>query len=265
MSSYRKSLSGTISHKKKEEIFNSIDFINPNNQINFYLKKELRTSNPSLTTKETCASDDERISLTFEWKEPCENVKITGDFSNWEAINMQKNINTGFFEYNTILPKKIIYFKFIVGSKWKCSENYQIEKDNYNNINNFIDLTTTNGSKKNSYKKSNNIIINDKKQNSEYSCDFPKIGDFGKVPKIPNLFKNVLNLDKDLNQNDLFFKGKKRVDKNNCFKKIISIPHDKLNHLFFPREYCKIKQYSKIMMTQRVRRNLTTIIYYTPK
>ena len=274
MGSNGSSLSGTISYKINEELLNPAEIISPNSQLNFYSKREINISNPSLNTKEnTSASDEERTSFTFEWNEPCEKVQITGDFNNWQAVNMHQNPSTGFFEYRTILTKNAFYFKFIVdGSKWRCSDNYPIEKDNYNNVNNYINLATTDDSTKKISKAKNNVDTTEKKPSSDYSCNFPKIGDLDdRVPKIPDLLKKEFNFDKDI-QNNLLFKNTKNyldekveIDKNDCYRKLISVPHDKLNHLFLSTDYCKIKQYSKCIITQRFKRKLTTFVYYTAK
>lgn len=275
MGSNGSSLSGTISYKIKEELLNPADIISPNSQLNFCKKGELNISNPSINTKEnTCASDDEQIPLIFEWKKPCEKVQITGSFNNWEAVNMQKNPNTGFFEFSTTLSKNVFYFKFIVDdSKWKCSDEYPVKKDNSNNVNNYIDLTTTNDSKKKTCKENNNFVIIEKKSNSDYSCDFPNKKDLdNRAPRTPELLRKEIKLDENSNQNNLLLKGKNSfLDKNNeiatndCFKKIVNVPHDKLNHLFWSNDYCKVKQYSKCIITQRLKRKLTTIVYYAPK
>ena len=82
------------------------------------------------------------IIYTFIWDEGGTNVKVTGSFVNWAtSFDMTYYPDEKLFKYKITLSKDKHSFKFIVDGIWKCSQKYQMVKDNSNNTNNFIDLT----------------------------------------------------------------------------------------------------------------------------
>lgn len=70
------------------------------------------------------------------------NLKIAGDFSNWEALPMVKNPKSGLWEFSVNvnkLPKDAtkVHFKFIDDSgTWFTNEDYEKEIDEHSNENN---------------------------------------------------------------------------------------------------------------------------------
>ena len=127
------------------------------------------------------------------------------------------------------------------------------------------------------------------KGNNDYNCIIPtKSSVNADPPIIPWYYKNLLNLDFNSNQlkEDKFNvnlenksddksedKSKKKdmlvINKtrdlleNSTFKSILTIPHEKLSHIFFnPNSGDK---YIRSAFTQRNKHKFLTVIYFTPK
>ena len=119
--------------------YNQIKNTRDNSSIS--INSETKTKEDLLNIKNE--KKDDRIPFKFEWKEGGNKVTITGSFlTNWTVyIDMVKNPETGFFEFNVNLTREVHQFKFIVDNVWKCSNNYPILNDGSGNFNNVIDLT----------------------------------------------------------------------------------------------------------------------------
>ena len=80
-------------------------------------------------------------------------------------------------------------------------------------------------------------------------------------PKIPDLFKNIYNLDKKNIINNSNTKAFGKLNKE-------TIPIVFYNHLMMNENYKKFsknKNYFKSSITQRNKKKLLTILYYSPK
>ena len=255
-------------------------------------KKKINESSSSMSsssetktkTKEetTISKKDERVPFKFEWKEGGNKVTITGSFlSNWTVfIEMVKNPENGFFEFNINLPKEVHQFKFVVDNIWKCSNNYPVSNDGHGNINNVIDLTNfippeevdkKNNNEKNDNKKSDKEKKKSKSKN-EYDCYVPNKNEMNiDAPFIPPHYINFYDIDYNTRQNligkkkYLHFVEKDILSENSCYKNILSCPHVNLNHCC---NCCKVgneDKYVRSSSSQRYKHKLLTIIYYKPK
>ena len=268
-----------------------------------YMKNNPNTSqslNPSETTENTKKQESsDLIPFKFEWKEGGTDVKISGDFlDNWKIREPLKfNNETKSYEITLNIPKGINQFKFIVNDKWVCSTNYKIinDKNNNYNQNNEIDtntisqISTMNGVTNSIYQEMKKKKKKLTKGNNDYNCIIPtKSSVNADPPIIPWYYKNLLNLDFNSNQlkEDKFNvnlenksddksedKSKKKdmlvINKtrdlleNSTFKSILTIPHEKLSHIFFnPNSGDK---YIRSALTQRNKHKFLTVIYFTPK
>ena len=269
-----------IDESKEESISNYNYQLKLENSIKFGKSKNQSTYGQSETTENTKKMDlnEKKVQYKFEWKEGGYDVKIAGSFlNNWkDLINMEKNINTGFFEIVLDIPKAIHQFKFIVDSKWVCSSNYKTINEK-NNLNNIIDLTYYNPNNNIEEKKKEIIILNPKiKKNKDYSCIIPQYNDIFSEPiEIPFQYLNTFNLNNQSNQRNLkkyqeYFKNdiNKNKIENNTFKSIMNLPHDKLTHLMYNVDKLNNDSNNKFIsasITQRNKHKFLTIIYYCPK
>ena len=268
-----------------------------------YMKNNPNTSeslNPSETTVNTKKPESsDLIPFKFEWKEGGTDVKISGDFlDNWNTKEPLKyNNETKSFEITLKIPRGINQFKFIVNDKWICSKNYKIinDKNNNYNYNNEIDTNTFNeNSSTNSVTNSIYQEMKKKKKkvskgNNDYNCIIPnKSSVNAEAPIIPLYFKALINLEfnsnqlkqdkfKDSLENKLDEKSEDKSKKkdmlainktrdlleNNTFKSIMTIPHEKLSHIFFnPNSGDK---YIRSALTQRNKHKFLTLVYFSPK
>ena len=267
-----------------------------NMDINLNLTEELNKS-----TKENSTFDnkEELVPFKFEWKEEDNNpnreieVMLTGTFlNNWDSfVKMDKNPDTNIYEYEILLPKAKHFFKYIINNKWKCSDLYPTEKDNSNNINNYIDLTNYNKKKriikyifdndsenntekkiKNEKIKKRKKIINNK-NNDRYGQKFPLIKDLNlKAPTVMIHNKDSFSLENQSNQKELgnlsFYSTKEKdySTVNTSYKPIFIFPHEKLSHSV-PNidDILSTKNYNRYSITQRKRHKYLTFVYYKPK
>ena len=221
------------------------------------------------TTKETTniTNFNETIPFLFQWKKNANKVYITGDFlDNWKSlVEMTKNPKTGFFEYLFYLNRQIYQFKFIVDGNWFYSDNYDIFKDNSNNINNILD--TRNININNLLNESNNIsippslqqssIITTTKKKNLFSCVYPTPDELNSTAReMPIHYKSkfITNINK-LNNNE------------NCSYKTIEVcPHEKLLHLCYNNIKNELNdKYNKVSVSVRIQHKFLTIDYYRPK
>lgn len=269
----------------------------------FNYMKNNSTQTQSLHQSETTENtkvheSNDLIPFKFEWKESGTDVKISGSFlDNWDRKEPLKfNSETKSYEITLKIPRGLNQFKFIVDDKWVCSKYYKIIKDKSNNDNNEIDTNAINESTMNSSMNNNNILDIKKKKkkvgkgNNDYNCLIPtKSAVNAEAPIIPLYFRSYINIDFNSNQLDKAKFNDKLIDlseekakdttkeneemlilnktkdllETNTFKSIMTIPHEKLSHLFL---YCDSdNKYIRNAMTQRNKHKFLTVVYFSPK
>ena len=269
----------------------------------FNYMKNNSTQTQSLHQSETTENtkvpeSNDLIPFKFEWKESGTDVKISGSFlDNWDKKEPLKfNSETKSYEITLNIPRGLNQFKFIVDDKWACSKYYKIIKDKSNNDNNEIDTNAINESTMNSSMNNNNILDMKKKKkklgkgNNDYNCLIPtKSAVNAEAPIIPLYFRSYINIDFNSNQLDKAKFNDKLIDlseekakdttkeneemlilnktkdllERNTFKSIMTIPHEKLSHLFL---YCDSdNKYIRNAMTQRNKHKFLTVVYFSPK
>ena len=268
----------------------------------FNYMKNNSTQTQSLHQSETTENtkvheSNDLIPFKFEWKESGTDVKISGSFlDNWDRKEPLKfNSETKSYEITLKIPRGLNQFKFIVDDKWVCSKYYKIIKDKSNNDNNEIDTNAINESTMNSSMNNNILDIKKKKKkvgkgNNDYNCLIPtKSAVNAEAPIIPLYFRSYINIDFNSNQLDKAKFNDKLIDlseekakdttkeneemlilnktkdllETNTFKSIMTIPHEKLSHLFL---YCDSdNKYIRNAMTQRNKHKFLTVVYFSPK
>ena len=244
------------------------------------------TSNSEFKTKEDLIIEkkDDRVPYKFEWKEGGNKVTITGSFlTNWTVfIDMVKNPETGFFEFNINLPREVHQFKFIVDNIWKCSINYFTTNDGNGNVNNVIDLTNyippedekeiemeKEAKSQIEFLKRENEIR--KRINYEFNCCFLDEDDMNiEAPIIPSCFKKNFNINCIYRSSDI---GKKKylnyiqnnILSDNCYKRISKLPHVVLNHCYSSSQENINERYVRSCVSKRFKHKVVTIVYYKPK
>ena len=257
----------------------------------------------SETTENTKKTElNDLIPYKFEWIDGGTNVKILGNFlDNWNReesmiYNNEKNI----YELILNVPKGINQFKFIINNnEWVCSKHYKIVKDNNNNENNeiYIGLNSDNytNNTNSTLSCSYNQEIKKKKKkfgkgNNDYDRTIPIKSVFNSdAPNIPWYYKSYINLDYNINkldddklqekindklkeksnvvlnvQNQILDINKDKILlENKTFKSILTIPHEKLSHLFYNLD--NENKYIRSSMTQRSKHKFLTVVYFFPK
>ena len=269
----------------------------------FNCMKNNSTQTQSLHQSETTENtkipeSNDLIPFKFEWKESGTDVKISGSFlDNWDRKEPLKfNNETKSYEITLKIPRGLNQFKFIVDDKWLCSKYYKVITDKSNNDNNEIDTNATSEtSTMNSLMNSNVLDMKKKKKklgkgNNDYNCLIPnKSAVNAEAPIIPWYFRSYINLDFNSNQldetkfNDKLIdlseeKSKEKPKENeemlilnktkdlletNTFKSIMTIPHEKLSHLFLNCD--SDNKYIRNAMTQRNKHKFVTVVYFSPK
>ena len=268
----------------------------------FNYMKNNSTQTQSLHQSETTENtkvpeSNDLIPFKFEWKESGTDVKISGSFlDNWDRKEPLKfNSETKSYEITLKIPRGLNQFKFIVDDKWVCSKYYKVIKDKSNNDNNEIDTNAINESTMNSSMNNNILDMKKKKKklgkgNNDYNCLIPtKSAVNAEAPIIPLYFRSYINIDFNSNQLDKAKFNDKLIDlseektkekpkeneemlilnktkdllETNTFKSIMTIPHEKLSHLFL---YCDSdNKYIRNAMTQRNKHKFVTVVYFSPK
>lgn len=298
---YSKSNNEDIKEKAKflKKFKNKKDYNCETEDISLNLQTKENTDNSSMMTTTTEILDKSKLKpdlvpYTFYWKGNCDNVNIAGSFlDNWKKpIPMDKNEKTGIFEKTFLLPRTKHQFKFIIGKDWACSDLYPTVPNEYNSMNNFIDLTNyiiseikKDEDKKNEIKERNNnkIIIEEmnknllKKQKKTYNCKFPLINELNTTaPCIIHHYRPKFNINYQSNQAllrnfgkkiNLNYKEQNFNTENNTFKKIMVWPHEKLMHVCPNIEDLSEtnENYNRLCITQRNKHKYLTIVYYRPK
>ena len=236
-------------------------------------EKEKSSISYSITTEKTTKENtnisnfNETIPFLFKWKKNANKVYITGDFlDNWKSFGeMTKNPKTGFFEYLIYLNRGIYQFKFIVDGSWLYSDNYDIFKDNSNNINNILD--TRNININNLLNESNNTqSISPSTQQSSIITPIKKKALFNNVYPVPD------ELNSTAREMPFHYKSKFVIDsnklnnENGSYKSIEVCPHEKLLHLCFNSNEEELdNKYNKVSVSLRIQHKFLTIVYYRPK
>lgn len=154
------------------------------------------------------------VEITFVWKEPGNDVFITGSFANWKQWFMLEKQENGIFYRKLQLPKEKHYFKFIVDKDWKYSTNYETISDEKGNINNVVDLTYININNSTVKKNTSNQANISKptelkkkklvKENNSYSEVYPeRSGLNSDTPMIPSCYTNYFDLNNFSFQNKI--------------------------------------------------------------
>lgn len=258
--------------------------------INLSITEELNKSTKMETTFE---NQVDLIPFKFEWKEKDNNpdseleIMLTGTFlNNWDSfVKMEKNLDTNNYEYKILLPRAKHLFKYIVNNKWKCSDLYPTEKDNSNNLNNYIDLTNYNiestinetfenneiKPKKTIIKKRKKII--NKKTDEKYGQIFPLIKDLNSsAPRVMMHYEKSFSFDNQTSQNKLInenFSVNRKMSfstVNSSYKNIIIFPNEKLRHIA-PNinDIFSKSNYNRYLISERKRHKYLTFVYYKPK
>ena len=249
------------SEKEQSSVSNSITIENTNENTN---------------TNNSCKT----VPYIFKWKGNAQKVYITGDFlDNWKTLGeMTKNPQTGEFEYIIYLSKTIHQFKFIVDGNWVFSQDYDIVKDNQNNINNILDITNSNLKNELNNTKTTKDDINQTQpsitsvKKKAFSCIYPNPNDLNlETPTLPHHYTKIFDMDYQLEKNKitnqwLKFQINNDDNENNSYKTIVVFPHEKLLHLCFSSDKdCFEYKYIKTSATCRIQHKFLTIIYYRPK
>ena len=95
------------------------------------------------------------------------------------------------------------------------------------------------------------------------------------APKIPNNYNINFNIDKNTKQKNIgeeeYMKDlcKTKYKKNESYKEILTISHDKLLHLIINENIYEMeknnKKYNEISITERLRHKFLTTVYFFPK
>ena len=281
---------GTVSSTSKDQTIKVNEYLDESNDVEFkfnYIKTDLN-KNKSFQQSETTVNTkkietNDLVPIKFEWKDGGNDVKIAGTFlDDWhKAESLQKNPYTNVYEINLNIVKGIHQFKFIVNGKWVCSSYYKVVKDknNNNNYNNEIDTLNYINSQENENTTLNTSIKNTSKRIKkylDYNCKFPDKTDFNsEAPEIPYHYKININLNYHSNQekfndknNNLEYNNSKNILENESFKSIMTIPHDKLTHLFLKcnNDITTDKStYLRCAVTHRNKHKFITVVYFSPK
>ena len=282
---YSSSYKGLHSGESQSFSFSQKDFkenlsLSENNSNNELLSDTL-SSNDIHTTKENYDNNNtSEILYTFIWDEGGKNVKVTGSFVNWSTLfDMKYYPEEKVFKYSHLLTKEKHSYKFIVDGIWKCSQKYQMVKDNSNNTNNFVDLTNyiepknseTKKKKVKKVKKKKKIKKEKKiikiKKNRGYGIKFPTKDDLNiEAPVVvPNYLETFL-INHPTNQNFigrsqyLEYKTTEPFTEEKSYKELMMAPHITINH--------SLKSVDKLDLLEtgmnfRFRDKNCTLVYYT--
>lgn len=290
---------GTVSSMSKDKTIKINESLDESAEFDYKLsllknnKNKANSFQQSETAEKTKLSEvNDLIPYTFEWKEGGKDVIFCASFlEDWNKKETMKfNNDTKFFEITLNVPRGIHQFKFIINGQWVCSRDYPIVNDNNGNINNVIDFSGNNSIDNNMTKNMNiqDIIKKKKKSgkgNNDYNCVFPNQSVVNsEAPYLPIYYKSLINLNYNSNQlkinlssnSDLnkseeektkkfidFNQAKNKIE-NKTFKTIMTIPHEKLSHLFTIIENDNENKYIRSSMTQRNKHKFLTLVYFSP-
>lgn len=292
---YSKGNTEEIKDQAKKKYHNNKNYKCETDDISLNLQTKENTDNSSITTASEILDisqiKHEFVPFTFEWKGNSSKVVLTGSFlNNWNTfITMQKNEKTGIFQKTFLLPRTKHQFKFIVDNNWVCSDQYPTMPNEFNGLNNFIDLTNINPPETIKKKENNdnntnnkiNKIINEennnislKKQKKTYNCKWPLINELNtSAPCIMQHYIPRFDINYQSNQQliwmkfQLEYKEKNFNTENKTSEKILIWPHEKLMHICPNIKDLSEENvnYFRSCSTVRNKHKYLTIVYYKPK
>lgn len=242
-------------------------------------------TNKSGQIKDETLEKSDLIPTTFEWDNPGSNVYVTGNFCGWKQFFLMKKSPQGSFTLTLNLPRGNHQYKFKVDNEWKCNEKFPTCNDS-GNINNVLDTTnweinvrnTDEGTTTISNTTDNHELSKISKKKSafikmnQYSDYIPGKEEFEeKTPEIPNLYRDLENIDLLSNQKYI---GKIKYLKINeedvlsgnlAYKNIKNIHHEQINHLNSNKNLINDNKTNILSTTSRYRHKFTTFIYYDKK
>ena len=259
----------------------------PKSEKSDYKYHSSNTQSETTANSKIAEKNEIKYQYKFEWKEGGNKVQIAASFLNdWkDNIDMEKNPITGFFEKLLEVPRGIHQFKFIVDEKWVWSPKYETI-NNKNNTNNILDLTnyipenanniidysnTPNVKSEKSLKRKKKL-----KDSTNYNCIFPKVSDINtEPPQIPTNYFPLFNINKQTKQENLkkpyheynFDICRNKIE-NDTFKTIMTLSHDKTDHICYNIEKNNNdinNKYISTIITQRIKHKFLTMIYFSPK
>ena len=230
-----------------------------------------------------------KVPVTFEWESGGNSVYLTGNFCNWNQFFLMKKNPNGKYTLTLNLKKGFIQYKFKIDYEWKYNEKLHTIIDN-GNKNNYIDTTnweisaeesaeTTNTNTESSFKqnensKSFNANIEFKNSQNNYSNYFPKKNEMNDLKiKIPEQYKNKINLDKKIGQDKIgnknFFSNEEKniLSDNYAYKSIMPVMPEQINHINCKEGNIKniVKNTKIYSIVTRHRLKFTTFVYYKNK
>lgn len=248
-----------------------------------------------------------RFATIFQWDGDGKNVYLTGSFCDWNQFfemkkykDPQNEKNTKFF-LTLFLPKGSYQYKFKIDDQWKCNSNLPTCSDKKGNINNIIDLTkqkkeevttdfttsyVTTGEQKLDETKFLNlsqILKNDNNdKDSDNDNDYDKelsdiCSEINMLSENSSIYNYKYNFNFGLILNQKLFEENNqileeeeldRLFENYSYKKIISLRHEHIDHLFLNKNTFNNQKRNTNLISSCSFRNgfkTTTIIYYTPK
>lgn len=249
-----------------------------------------RENSNSFIEKNDIKSNSEinKVPVTFEWESAENSVFLTGNFCNWNQFFLMKKNPNGKFTLTLNLKKGFIQYKFKIDNEWKYNEKFPTIIDN-GNKNNYVDTTnweisaensleTTNTNTESSFKQNENnksfyTTIEFKNSQNNYCNYFPKKNELNDLIKVPEQYKNKINLDKKIGQNKIgdkkFFSYEEKniLGGNYSYKSIMSVMPEKINHIHCKERNIKIKEKKSIIYSfiSRNRLKFTTFVYFTNK
>ena len=186
--------------------------LNNNKDYNYYNEYDdyYELTEPIDNTDTILVYREDKIDYTFIWDEGGNSVNIIGSFCNWkEQYEMEKDEQNNIFKFSLPLKNEKYQYKFIVDGVWKYSEKQDKIDDGKGNINNFIDLTNT--------KPIETTILKSPKKTKE------------KSPKKKEVKKEEIkeNSNSNSNLNKSKKKGKKKREYGNIYPNYISLNEPK--------------------------------------
>ena len=267
----------------EEKLEENKEYINENSgeNNNSIIEKDILDKNSN--------SKINKVPVTFEWESGGNSVYLTGNFCNWNQFFLMNKNPNGKHTLTLNLKKGFIQYKFKIDNEWKYNEKLPTIIDN-GNKNNYIDTTnweisaeesaeTTNTNTESSFKqnensKSFNANIEFKNSQNNYSNYFPKKNEMNDLKiKIPEQYKNKINLDKkngqDKIRNKNFFSNEKKniYSDNYAYKSIMPVMPEQINHINCKEGNIKniVKNTKIYSIVTRHRLKFTTFVYYKNK
>ena len=248
-----------------------------------------------------------RFATVFQWDGDGKNVYLTGSFCDWQQFfemekceDPQNEKNNKFF-LTLFLPKGTYQYKFKIDEQWKCNSNFPTCSDKNGNINNIIDLTkqkkeegttdfttsyvTSRGIEQKldetKFLNISQILKNENNDIDKYN-DYDKelfdiCSEINKLSESSSIYNYKYDFNFGLILNQKLFEENNqileeeelnRLIENYSYKKMISLRHEHIDHLFLNKNTFNNQKRNKNLISScsfRYGFKTTTIIYYTPK